>query len=427
VKAELEILPAQREFLEAKEFAPLFLSGYGAGKSYGLALKIIKAAFDNPETNALLIAPTYRMIYDVNLPLIEGLLQTIGIPYDLQKSNQRLYLPWSKTTIHFRSADYVTPALGLTVSFAAIDELTLMPEEAFTIAVSRARAPKANYKQVFSAATPEGFNWTYEAFEEEEREGYRIIRSSTYDNIFLDKRYSQELERALPKREREQKLLGRFADTTSGAVYSEFTERAVSDTSPFCKPNEALYDNISPNLKLCLALDFNVFSGSWLLFQHKHDSFYFCDEITLERSDTFSMIAALERLPAIQDIDRSMTVVYGDATGAARASSAARSDYELLRQRGFNVHDVPKANPPVKDRVLAVNSALAHGRLKISPKCKALLRDMRRLRWKPDGSGIDKRDAERSHASDALGYAVHRIAPVRKPVKPARIADIIKH
>ena len=52
-------------------------------------------------------------------------------------------------------------------------------------------------------------------------------------------------------------------------------------------------------------------------------------------------------------------------------------------------------------------------RLRIDPKCKQLIMDFERVRWKTDSNGnmlteIDKCDPARSHLSDALGYFIER-------------------
>jgi hypothetical protein len=120
--------------------------------------------------------------------------------------------------------------------------------------------------------------------------------------------------------------------------------------------------------------------------------------------------------------------VYGDAAGSARTHAGA-SDWELVREYFRNDNrfvfnfKVPSADPPVKDRVTAVNSMLANSlgesRLFIDPRCKELVRDFEQVAWKPDASGnltasIDKRDPRRTHASDALGYLIHREFPVQQ-------------
>jgi hypothetical protein len=83
---------------------------------------------------------------------------------------------------------------------------------------------------------------------------------------------------------------------------------------------------------------------------------------------------------------------------------------------------VNTTNPGVNARVTAVNEALCsldgYRRLKIDPGCKELRKDFRQCRWMRDSNGntlkaIDKRDAKRTHASDALGYAVYGLLALR--------------
>jgi hypothetical protein len=79
-------------------------------------------------------------------------------------------------------------------------------------------------------------------------------------------------------------------------------------------------------------------------------------------------------------------------------------------------------NPGVRDRVGVVNSRLcsASGErsLSIDPRCKELIRDLERVRWKMDVFGqatneLDKTDRMRTHVSDALGYYVAQRFAVR--------------
>jgi hypothetical protein len=76
-----------------------------------------------------------------------------------------------------------------------------------------------------------------------------------------------------------------------------------------------------------------------------------------------------------------------------------------------------KANPPVKDRVNAVNAMLSNALLEtrtwIDPACTELAKDFRTVQWKRDSAGnttgqIDKSDVSRTHVSDAYGYFVQK-------------------
>jgi len=116
--------------------------------------------------------------------------------------------------------------------------------------------------------------------------------------------------------------------------------------------------------------------------------------------------------------------VYGDATGKRRNTASKYTDWQIVREF-FQSHTdlfhagirVLNGNPLVKDRTNCMNAMLRNHagdhRLLIDPKCKQLIRDLERVRWKADANGNalgdqDDSDPLRTHASDALGYYVAR-------------------
>ena len=114
---------------------------------------------------------------------------------------------------------------------------------------------------------------------------------------------------------------------------------------------------------------------------------------------------------------RQKLFVYGDASGAHLQTTGGRSDYSIIREffrnlPGFDMRlIVPAANPPVRDRVNALNARLTNARgerhLYVNPGCTELIADLEQVAYKPGSSQLDKdRDSARTHASDALGYYV---------------------
>lgn len=117
---------------------------------------------------------------------------------------------------------------------------------------------------------------------------------------------------------------------------------------------------------------------------------------------------------------------YGDASGGASGSAKTQgSDWDLIYQWltghfGDRVSImVPRANPPERARINAVNARLKTVDGKISllvdPVCKTLIRDLEGVRVLEGGSGeIDKKKDKRlSHISDALGYYIAYEFPVQ--------------
>ena len=73
-------------------------------------------------------------------------------------------------------------------------------------------------------------------------------------------------------------------------------------------------------------------------------------------------------------------------------------------------------HPAIEDRYSAVNARLCNAeetrRLFINPRCKTLLEDLENCSYK-EGTREPAFDKDHFHISDALGYIVHRIWPIR--------------
>jgi len=112
---------------------------------------------------------------------------------------------------------------------------------------------------------------------------------------------------------------------------------------------------------------------------------------------------------------RAGVVVYGDASGSAMQTTGF-SDYEAIREffraRSAKVtYRVPSANPPVRERIAALNGKLCNAqgdaRMFIDPRCTELIADFEQVSYREDSTQIDKeKDRRRTHLSDALGYLI---------------------
>lgn len=182
---------------------------------------------------------------------------------------------------------------------------------------------------------------------------------------------------------------------------------------------------LDTHLPLALCCDFNVDPMVWLVGQHLRGEVRFVDEIAIPGGATTEAAVRefLRRYPEWI----SGVVIYGDASGSARKTSASQTDYTIIRDaltKRFPSYrsTVPGANPPVSDRVNAVNGRLraANGEthLVIHARCKELIADLARVSWKPGTRDIDKSDRKRTHASDAAGYFVVTEYPVRSQSQP---------
>ena len=244
-----------------------------------------------------------------------------------------------------------------------------------------------------------------------------LYRAGTFENphaAAFGGVQKQQLSEALAA----QYLEGHATSTGGHRMYGSFDEARNVDANIAC----------SSNVPLQLAVDFNISPGMHcILGQHFADEDLLTAiwEIHEPRMSVKRMVTALREV-----IEKEWggwrwstpLQIFGDASGSGHWAGVGESCYdvlcECLRVAGvpFQMR-VPRSNPHVADRVNAVNCALsdAGGKVhyRVHPRCRKLIEDYRVMRWAGDGSA-DKRDAQRSHASDADGYRVHYLLPIRR-------------
>jgi hypothetical protein len=200
----------------------------------------------------------------------------------------------------------------------------------------------------------------------------------------------------------EQEMLGKFI--LAGG-------RAFPDFDPKVHVKEIEYD---PHLPLCWSLDFNINPMCSGIIQHQGGQVRVLDELVLPQSKTDAAVDAfLERLDA-RDWNADDLHIYGDATGNARDSTSGTSDWLIVKNRLKTLKPtfkVPRANPPIKATINAVNARLKNAdgtvSLAIHPRCSQLIDDFRNALWPSPTLLHDE------HSLAWLRYFVHREYPIR--------------
>ena len=79
--------------------------------------------------------------------------------------------------------------------------------------------------------------------------------------------------------------------------------------------------------------------------------------------------------------------------GRARDTRSKTTDYQIIADAGFPRQDIPRANPPVRERHNQMNAMLkaADGTasLFIHPRCKTLLRGLETVKLKPGAQYVE--------------------------------------
>jgi PBSX family phage terminase large subunit len=401
-------LPTQREFLEDTDHRIIgFVAGFGAGKTYSLCLKTIMLALDNVGYVGLVAEPTYPLIRDVFCRSFDEVLEQFEIEYEFRVSPQpeyRLHLPGGVCTILCRSMENWQRIRGQNLAFCLADEIDTSPAETAQKAseMMLARMRTGNVNQLAVASTPEGFKWCYRTFVEEDAEDKRLIRAKTMENPYLPEDFVPSLERNYPPNLIQAYLNGEFVNLASCAVYPDF-DRQVHYTDALATERDTIF----------IGIDVNVGNSVTQHLIRKGDEFHFFNEAIYR--DTQEMAVGLARLYP-QHFKTGQLVLIPDAASKQRSTAAAQeSDLGILKKYGHKVM-VQQSNPLIQDRINAVNVLIGRNQVKVSNTNKHLIRTLEQLAYddksRPEKGGIGMDDL--SHASDAMGYALYRLAAIRQ-------------
>jgi phage terminase large subunit len=398
-------LPSQKKFHDSKARFKGFAGPIGSGKSAALCQEAIRLSYLNPGRTGLIGSPTYPMLRDSTLTALLETLNDNDIPFELNKADFVLTMKHTGSRILLRAVDEFERLRGTNLAWFGLDELTYTMEGAWLRLEGRLRDPKATLHCGFAVWTPKGFDWVYRKFVSHRVEGYEAIHAKPFENRFLLEQVPDFYERLRGSYDESfyrQEVLGDYLNVQGGLVYHAFSrERNVRRIE---------VDRARP---VIWALDFNVDPMCSVIAQvERNGGVSVLDEIALQRATTEQ---ACEEFEKRFGLPRAGVVVYGDASGASM-NTTGYSDYQVIRSyfggRLAKVeYRVPKANPPVRDRVSLVNARLRNARdevqLFVDPRCKELIEDFEQVSYREESTQVDKdKDRRRTHLSDALGYLI---------------------
>lgn len=403
-----DCLPAQREFLEDETHRILgYIGGFGSGKSYALCAKAILLGLQNPGTMAMVAEPSFPMIRTVFIPAMDDALDRWDIDYEFRVSPQPEYLlklPNGTVKLLCQSADNWQRVRGQNISFCLWDEADTLPadtaQKAGEMFLARMRVGKVN--QLAIASTPEGFRYCYRTFEETKSEEKRLIRVKTLDNPHLPEGFVESLERNYPPQLIAAYLNGDFVNLASCSLYPDFDRsRHYTDIEP------------TENDTIFVGIDINVGNSVTQHCIRKGDEFHFFNEAVYR--DTQQIASGLAELYPWH-FGHDQLVLIPDAAAKQRSTAAAQeSDIGILKKAGHRVA-AQMSNPLIQDRINAVNVIISQDRLLVSNKNKHLRRTLEQHAYdekaRPEKGGVGMDDL--SHAGDAMGYCLYKLAAIRQ-------------
>lgn len=412
----------QGEFLGMECKFKALVAGFGAGKTWGGCCGLALHFLEHPGVNAGYFAPTYPQIRDIFYPTVEECFSAWGLSVRIKTGANEVHVFRGRAflgVIMCRSMDRPETIIGFKIGHALIDEIDVMPfdkaQTAWRKILARMRYNVPGLRNgVDVTTTPEGFKFVYHQFVKAVRENpelgklYGLVRASTYDNAAnLPEDYISSLLQSYPAQLIDAYINGEFVNLQSGTIYCAFS-REFNTCEHTIESGEHLF----------IGMDFNV--GRMAAVTHVLRDGLPCavDELT-GGYDTPDMIRRIKERYWRYDDGRYVKTceirVYPDASGDSRRSvNASQTDIALLREAGFVVRVNP-ANPPVKDRINAMNAMFCNAqgerRYKVNlAKCPTYAEALEQQAWAPNGEP-DKTSGH-DHINDAAGYFIVKDFPV---------------
>lgn len=414
----------QAQFLAMPQKFKAFVAGFGSGKTWVGCSSLGKHFLEFPRVNAGYFAPTYAQIRDIFYPTIDEALYPWGFNVKIRTSDKEVDLFQGRKyygTIICRSMEKPETIIGFKIGKALVDEIDVLKAEkaktAWRKIIARLRFLKEGLQNgIDVTTTPEGFKFVHSQFVEQVRVKpelgamYGLIQASTYDNeANLPDDYIPSLLASYPAQLIDAYIDGQFVNLKTGSVYTAYNRVANNCT-----------DVILPNDTLFIGMDFNV--GKMAAITHvKRNSFpRAVDEIT-GAYDTPDMIRRIkERYWKHENgafVQTCAIRVYPDASGDSRKSvNASKTDIALLKEAGFTVV-VNGSNPPVKDRINAMNGMFCNAQgerryLVNHVTCPNYTASLEQQAWAENGEP-DKTTGH-DHCCDAGGYFIIKDFPIVK-------------
>jgi len=384
----------------------VIIAGRRFGKTYLSVREMAKFA-RHPKRKVVYIAPSYRQGKQTVWADLKEKLGRLGWIKRVNETELTITLV-NGSLIMLRSADNYDSMRGLGIDFVVFDEFADIAVQTWTEVIRPALSDREGHAMFIG--TPKGMgNWAKDLWDQGQNPA--TIDWSSYQYTTLDggNVSEEEIEAAkqdLDERTFRQEYMATF-ETYSGAVYYAFDRSQLFDI-------KQLEPVVANNETMHIGVDFNVNPMSAVVSVKRGERLYVVDAIEIYGSNTQELC---DEIKMKYGTERKY-FAYPDASGGAR-NTKGTSDHNILRQNGFLVK-APGRNPPVKDRIAAVNSAFksSNGQVKlcINNTARRLIECVEKQTYKGDTRVPDK-ESGFDHLLDALGYLTVYHFPIQRPIK----------
>lgn len=404
----LSLTEPQENFVFSPAKYPAMIGGLGSGKTKAGTARLVLLMLQDRGTNAAYYMPTYDLLRLRAITGLEEELENLGLAYQTNRADYTIKVA-NYGSIILRSYDNPQRIVAYEVAHSIVDELDTLPKDKASLVwrkITERNRQKCSHPQgntVGCVTTPDqGYNgFIYSRWYKNTNKFHEVIKAPSISNPFIPEGYVDQIKENYDSVLAKLYLEGEIVSLTANKVYHFFNRNEHHSDRVLYEDDDNLMVGVDFNIGGCCAIisvqedDRPITVGEFV----SHDTRDFC-----------------QRLGKYAKNNRKITV-YPDASGKSQRTNASLSDIDIIRQAGFAV-DTPRHNPPIRDRVNAVNGLLSHHRWLVNTEnCPNLTESL-------EAQGYDVRGQPEKFSEhpalddwvDAAGYFIHRKWSLSRPI-----------
>ena len=392
-----QINEIRKEIIQSPERMKVVVAGRRWGKSILSVLWLLHEEIQ-PEERRWFVAPTYRQGKMVIFPLLRSVFrQWQGAT--INESELSIKLP-NNAEISIKGAEQENNLRGATLNKVVMEEFSYIKPNVYEEIIYPMLTTTQG--ETLFIGTPNSFDHLYDYYlrGQSDDSDWRSWQYTTVQGGFVSQEEVDKAKATMDEVTFKSEFMADFVSTGNRVAYNFDRKIHIKQTK-----------ELSPNL--FWGIDFNVdYMSAVLGCEYTDGSIHYFHEIRQSNSNTEQMAVAMKKVAP-------NTPCYPDSAGSARSTTSHKSDHQILKDYGFQVI-AKKANPPVRDRINALNRMLkdANDRVKmtVDSSCKYLIKDLEQCQRDRAGKIEKNKDISLSHALDACSYYIALRHPIVKRI-----------
>lgn len=417
--------PKSIRFHDAIQLHKGLRGGVRSGKTYTNEAEAIRVSYLNRPYYHLSISPSSDLAAVTVVPTLIELCEGSNLQFDWQKSNNLFQIIWGhqkKDIANILIFGAEGNFKGITAASGDMNEPFSIKKDKFLVWWERISHPKAKYmlREWGGTAEPDKMTWGHEYYKMESTKDIYLDTITTYDNKYLSKEYIRSLEDKYDPKMRLVYMLGECVNLSANKAFHSFDNRIN------ILKYQSVIDKVLSRAQnaIVISYDFNVNPMTATEWYINGKESIQLDEYKVASSNTRELTELvihriIERYGLTPKTkDKYSFIITGDASGKrgdTRSQDRTQNDFTQIKSI-FDQHKdvirykivVPEKNPFVWDSVVYTNNRFFSKTAFICDNCVNTIEDVELVTWKTgaDGFHLDKSNADRTHLSDTLRYAL---------------------